>query len=72
VPNRRDSIRGLAGTTAGLLAARGGLLGQVVYGTDLPALAWPDSVDTILAEQITNAAEKEAILGGNLTKLLKL
>ena len=44
---------------------------QVVYGTDLPALAWPDSIDTILAEQMTNA-EKEAILGGNLTKLLKL
>jgi aminocarboxymuconate-semialdehyde decarboxylase len=44
---------------------------QVVYGTDLPALSWPDSVDTILSAQITDA-EKEAILGGNLAKLLKV
>jgi aminocarboxymuconate-semialdehyde decarboxylase len=38
---------------------------QIVYGTDGPSLTWPDSIDTILAAQITNA-EKEAILGGNL------
>ena len=44
---------------------------QVVYGTDLPALSWPDSVDTILGAEITDAG-KEAILGGNLSKLLKL
>jgi predicted TIM-barrel fold metal-dependent hydrolase len=44
---------------------------QAVYGTDLPALSWPDSVDTILDAEITDA-EKEAILGGNLNKLLKL
>jgi aminocarboxymuconate-semialdehyde decarboxylase len=41
---------------------------QVVYGTDIP-LVWPDTVDAILGAQITDA-EKEAILGGNLTKLL--
>jgi aminocarboxymuconate-semialdehyde decarboxylase len=43
---------------------------QVVYGTDIP-LVWPDTVDAILGAQITDA-EKEAILGGNLTKLLRL
>ena len=45
--------------------------GQIVYGTDGPSTSWPDSIDTILAAQITDA-EKEAILGGNLAKLLKL
>ena len=44
---------------------------QIVYGTDGPSLSWPDSVDTILGAQITDA-EKEAILGGNLAKILKL
>lgn len=43
---------------------------QVVYGTDIP-LVWPDTVDAILGAQITDA-EKEAILGGNLTKLLRI
>jgi aminocarboxymuconate-semialdehyde decarboxylase len=44
---------------------------QIVYGTDGPSLSWPDSIDTILGAQITDA-EKEAILGGNLAKILKL
>ena len=44
---------------------------QVVYGTDIPILAWPDAVDNILAAQIPDE-QKEMILGGNLTKLLKL
>jgi aminocarboxymuconate-semialdehyde decarboxylase len=44
---------------------------QVVYGTDIPILAWPDAVDNILAAPISDA-QKEMILGGNLTKLLKL
>jgi aminocarboxymuconate-semialdehyde decarboxylase len=44
---------------------------QIVYGTDGPSTSWPDSVDTILSSQITDA-EKEAILGGNLAKMLKL
>jgi len=43
---------------------------QVVYGTDIP-LVWPDTIDAILGAQITDA-EKEAVLGGNLTKLLRL
>jgi len=43
---------------------------QVVYGTDIP-LVWPDVVDNILAAKIPDD-QKEMILGGNLTKLLKL
>ena len=44
--------------------------GQVVYGTDMP-FRWPDSVDLILNGPFSNA-EKEAMLGGNLSKLLKI
>jgi aminocarboxymuconate-semialdehyde decarboxylase len=43
---------------------------QVVYGTDIPLL-WPDAIDDILAAKISDD-DKEMILGGNLTKLLKL
>ena len=43
---------------------------QVVYGTDIP-LVWPDTVDAILEAEIPSA-QKEAILGGNLAKLLRL
>jgi aminocarboxymuconate-semialdehyde decarboxylase len=43
---------------------------QVVYGTDIP-LVWPDTIDAILGAQIPDA-DKEAILGGNLTKLLRI
>lgn len=44
--------------------------GQVVYGTDMP-FVWPDTVDAILTAEIPDA-QKEAILGGNLVKLLRL
>ena len=43
---------------------------QIVYGTDMP-FVWPDTVDAILATEIPDA-QKEAILGGNLVKLLRL
>jgi predicted TIM-barrel fold metal-dependent hydrolase len=43
---------------------------QVVYGTDMPYV-WPDTVDAILQAEIADA-QKEAILGGNLVKLLRL
>lgn len=43
---------------------------QVVYGTDIP-LVWPDTVDAILGAQMPDA-DKEAVLGGNLIKLLRL
>jgi aminocarboxymuconate-semialdehyde decarboxylase len=43
---------------------------QVVYGTDIP-LVWPDTVDAILNAAIPDV-QKEAILGGNLAKLLHI
>jgi aminocarboxymuconate-semialdehyde decarboxylase len=43
---------------------------QIVYGTDIPLL-WPDAIDNILAAKISDD-QKEMILGGNLTKLLRL
>ena len=45
---------------------------QVVFGTDFPA-GWPTrGVDHILETSGLNDAEKEAILGGNLVKLLRI
>jgi aminocarboxymuconate-semialdehyde decarboxylase len=44
---------------------------QVVYGTDIPIYQWPDAIDNILAADLPDST-KEMILGGNLTKLLKL
>ncbi len=46
-------------------------VGQVVYGTDEPFI-WPLTLDIILNAPFLNDAEKEAILGGNLVKLLRL
>jgi aminocarboxymuconate-semialdehyde decarboxylase len=43
---------------------------QVVYGTDMP-FVWPDTVDAILTADIPDG-QKEAVLGGNLVKLLRL
>lgn len=45
--------------------------GQVVYGTDIP-YDWPDTLDLILDAAYLSDAEKEAILGGNLVKLLRI
>jgi len=42
---------------------------QVVYGTDIP-FVWPDSVDLILRGNFSNE-DKLAMLGGNLSKLLR-
>jgi hypothetical protein len=41
------------------------------YGTDMP-FPWPVNPDTILNNRLITDAQKEAILGGNLIKLLKL
>ncbi len=44
---------------------------QVVYGTDTP-YDWPDTLDLVLdAERLSNA-EKEAIVGGNLMRILRI
>jgi aminocarboxymuconate-semialdehyde decarboxylase len=44
---------------------------QIVYGTDVP-YNWPAPVDLILRATFLKDAEKEAILGGNLMKLLRI
>lgn len=44
---------------------------QVVYGTDIP-YNWPDTLDLILHAPFLSNSEKEAILGGNLIRLLRL
>jgi aminocarboxymuconate-semialdehyde decarboxylase len=46
-------------------------IGQVVYGTDIP-FNWPVGVDLILKAPFLKDPEKEAILSGNLLKLLKI
>jgi aminocarboxymuconate-semialdehyde decarboxylase len=44
---------------------------QVVYGSDLPYF-WPDTIDIIAEAPFLSDADKEAILGGNLRRLLKI
>jgi aminocarboxymuconate-semialdehyde decarboxylase len=44
---------------------------QVVYGSDMPYL-WPDTIDVIVDAPFLRDAEKEAILGGNLLRLLRI
>jgi len=44
---------------------------QIVYGTDIP-FNWPVGVDLVLNASFLNNADKEAILGGNLIKLLRI
>jgi aminocarboxymuconate-semialdehyde decarboxylase len=44
---------------------------QIVYGTDVP-FNWPVTVDLVLNAPFLSDADKEAILGGTLTKLLRL
>jgi aminocarboxymuconate-semialdehyde decarboxylase len=45
--------------------------GQIVYGSDMP-FNWPDTIDIIVNAKYLSNAEKEAILGGNLIKMLKI
>jgi aminocarboxymuconate-semialdehyde decarboxylase len=44
---------------------------QVVYGSDQPYF-WPDTIDLIVDAPFLTDAEKEAILGGNLRRLLRI
>lgn len=44
---------------------------QIVYGTDFP-FDWPVGVDFILNASFLSNADKEAILGGNLMKALRI
>lgn len=45
--------------------------GQIVYGTDVP-FNWPVTVDLVLEAPFLDDAGKEAILSGNLKKLLRI
>jgi aminocarboxymuconate-semialdehyde decarboxylase len=44
---------------------------HVVFGTDVP-FRWPDTLDLILNSPSLSDAEKEAIAGGNLIRLLRI
>jgi aminocarboxymuconate-semialdehyde decarboxylase len=44
---------------------------QVVFGTDVP-FNWPVSVDLIVDAKVLTDAQKVAILGGNLARLLRI
>jgi len=46
-------------------------VGQVAYGTDMP-FNWPAPVDLVLNASFLKDADKEAILGGNVARLLKI
>ena len=44
---------------------------HIFYGTDYP-YDWPVGIDFILNARFLNNAQKEAILGGSLVKLLRI
>jgi aminocarboxymuconate-semialdehyde decarboxylase len=44
---------------------------QVVYGSDLP-YSWPDTIDVIAEAPFLTDDAKEAILGGNLKRMLRI
>ena len=44
---------------------------QVVYGSDIPYF-WPDTIDIIAEAPFLSDADKVAILGGNLSELLRI
>jgi aminocarboxymuconate-semialdehyde decarboxylase len=46
-------------------------VGQIVYGTDVP-FNWPVTVDLVLDAPFLSDTDKEAILSGNLRKLLRI
>ena len=46
-------------------------VGQIAYGTDVP-FNWPVTVDLVLNAPFLSDTDKEAILGGNLVKLLRV
>ena len=46
-------------------------IGQIVYGSDYP-FDWPVGIDFVLNAPFLSNADKEAILGGNAMKLLRI
>jgi len=45
--------------------------GRIVYGSDMP-FNWPDTIDLIVNASYLSNADKEAMLGGNLMRMLKI
>ena len=46
-------------------------VGHIFYGTDYP-FDWPVGIDFVLNAKFLSNADKEAILGGTLVKLLRI
>ena len=46
-------------------------VGQMVYGTDYP-FDWPVGIDFVLNAPFLSNADKEAMLGGNAMKMLRI
>lgn len=44
---------------------------QIVYGSDMP-FNWPDTIPIVTGASFLTDAQKEAILGGNLIRMLKI
>lgn len=44
---------------------------QIVYGSDMP-FSWPDTIDIVVNAPFLNDSEKEAILSGNLMRMLNI
>lgn len=44
---------------------------QIVYGSDMP-FNWPDTIDLVVNAAYLSNDQKEAILGGNLIRMLKI
>jgi aminocarboxymuconate-semialdehyde decarboxylase len=44
---------------------------RIVYGSDMP-YEWPDTIDLIATDRSLNDADKVAMLGGNLARLLRI
>ena len=60
--SRRKGLRHLVAETG---------VSQVVYGSDIPYF-WPDTIDIIAEATFLRDADKEAILSGNLRRLLRI
>ena len=52
------------------LVAEAGI-GQIVYGTDYP-FDWPVGIDFVVNAPFLSNADKEAVLGGNAMRMLKI
>ncbi len=44
---------------------------QIIYGSDMP-FSWPDTIDVVAKASFLSDLDKEAILSGNLMRMLKI